>query len=275
MTPESAMNQAISESGSLKLNPRDFQNSSWLSKAEQQIAAGQFDVAWYSPACAGQQAPPLNLLSTASGIGLSATAATTGILSAAHMIPAIAVPVVGWVIAGVGALVGIISTIFQHHAAAVKRDLAFGCSALPAVNNAFSVIAQGVQSGNIKPNDAAGALDHIVSEFQSAGGAAINDSPWCNSNCEMEVILKGMVIYWKAQYGALAAQQAYEAAQAVASQGSTPSLTQSDLSPTVPVSASQALSPTSTPGGTSGFSLSAVPAWGWLLAAAFGAWAVL
>jgi hypothetical protein len=102
----------------------------------------------------------------------------------------------------------LISSIFTHHAAAVKRDLSFGCSALPAVNNAFSVIAKAVQSGQAHPADAAAALDQIDSEFQSAGGAAINDSPWCNSNCEMGVVLKGMVLYWKSQYTAMAATAA-------------------------------------------------------------------
>jgi hypothetical protein len=140
------------------------------------------------------------------------------------------------------------------------------------VNNAFSVISQAVQSGQIKPADAASALDHIESEFHSAGGAAINYSPWCNSNCEMEVILKAMIIYWKAQYQAIAAQQAYESEQAKASAGQTPSASGS-TSPAIPVS--QSVSSTPTPAGTSGFSLSAVPAWGWLALAAMGAWAVL
>lgn len=275
LSPTSAMQQAISQSSAagLKLNPRDFQNQAWLSVAESQIAAGAFNVSWYSPTCGTQQTPNVNILQTAGGLSLGATSATTGILAATHMIPAAAVPVVGWVVAGVGAVIGIISAIFQHHAQAVKRDLAFGCSALPAVNNAFAVIAQGVQSGQIKPSDAASALDQIVSEFHSAGGAAINNSPWCNSNCEMEVILKGMVIYWKAQYQAMAAQQSAVAAEAAAQAASAAQPAQSLPSPAV--SASQASVPTAVPAGTSGFSLSAVPAWGWITAALVGAWAVL
>jgi hypothetical protein len=228
ITPQAAMQQAIQESSGLKLNPRDFQNNTWLSKAEDQIAAGQFDIGWYSPSCAGQAAPNLNLFSTASGLALGTTSAAVGVLgpSGAALIPAAAVPVIGWVVAGVGAIVGLISAIFTHHAAAVKRDLSFGCSALPAVNNAFSVIAKAVQDGQIQPADAASALDQIYSEFQSAGGAAINDSPWCNSNCEMGVVLQGMVIYWKAQYTAMAATQAVVAAS------TSPTLTASDPSAT-------------------------------------------
>jgi hypothetical protein len=277
LSPTSAMQQAIQQSSGKNLNPKQFQNSAWLSAAASFIQSGALPATPpYGPDCSGQSAPNLNLFQTASGLALGTTAATVGFLASPSMsvIPASAVPVVGWAIAGVGALVGLISAIFRHHAAAVKRDLTFGCSAIPAVNNVFSVIAQGVQSGQIKSADAASALDHVYSEYQSAGGAAINYSPWCNSNCELGVILLGMVIYWKAQYQAMAAQQAATAAEATAQAAESSSAPGTSLpSPAVPVS--QAASSTTVPAGTSGFSLSAVPAWGWLLAAAFGAWAVL
>lgn len=205
LTAEQALQQAIAESSDLKLNPRDFRNSGWLSKAAEQVAAGRFDVAWYSPSCTGQEAPTLNAFQTDAGLALGTTSAGVGILGMTHVIAAAAIPVIGVVIAGVGVLIGLIGQIFAHHAAAVKRDLTFGCSALPAVNNAFSVIEQAVQNGQTTPDAAAAALDEIYSRFESAGGAAINDSPWCNSNCEMGVILKGMILYWKSQYAAMAA----------------------------------------------------------------------
>lgn len=259
LTPDAAMQQAISESSGENLNPKQFQNSAWLSAAASFIQSGALPVTPpYGPDCTGQGAPNLNIFQTASGLALGTTAATVGILASPSvaLIPAVAVPVVGWIVAGVGAIIGLISAIFQHHAQAVKRDLSFGCSALPAVNNAFHVIAQGVQNGQINPADAAAALDHILSEYQAAGGAAINYSPWCNSNCELGVILKGMVIYWKAQYAAMAAKQAAAAASAPAqsSQGG------SQVSEVVTGSPSPA-------GG-----LSAIPGWAWLVAAGFALW---
>ena len=256
-TPADAMQQAISESSGLNLNPKDFQNPAFLQTAEAEVAAGQLNVATYTGSSCAGGAPPVNLFSTAGGLGLSAASVTTGVLSSPSiaLIPATAVPVVGWVIAGVGALIGLISAIFQHHAAAVKRDMAFACSVIPAVNNAFSVIAKGVQSGQILPGDAANSLDQIYSEFESAGGnGSINTHPYCNSNCEAGVILKAMVIYWKAQYAAMAAQLAASASAAQnISQGG------SQVSQLMTASPSPA---------------SGIPGWAWLFAAALGLWAM-
>ena len=106
------------------------------------------------------------------------------------------------------------------------------CSALPAVNNAFQVIAQAVKAGQSTPADAASALDTIYAQFMQAGGAsgpagipdsgtAINKHPWCNAGCEMSVVLKAMVLYWQAQYLALISPAAAGSAQPAA--GSMPS----------------------------------------------------
>jgi hypothetical protein len=233
LTPEAALQKALSAYSGFHLNPKDdYTNPSGMTA---QIAAGQFDP---YPGCTGQ-APNLNVFQTDSGLALGTTSAAVGILgpSGAALIPAAAVPVVGWVIAGVGAITGLISTIFRHHAAAVKRDLDFSCNGLPAVNNAFSLISHAVQNGTMHPADAAAALPQIYSEFMTAGGASgsesgpgsipgggtpINDSPWCNSNCELSLALLGMVFYWQSQYEAMAAQQ--DAAAAAASQSVATSL---------------------------------------------------
>jgi hypothetical protein len=126
----------------------------------------------------------------------------------------LAIPVPGVNVA-VSFIGKIISGIFQHHAQALARDFNFGCSAVPAVNQAFEVLIQGVQNGTMNPLDAANALPQIYSEFMAAGGAsgslsgpggipgggtAINDSPYCNSNCEISIIVLGMVFYWQAQF---------------------------------------------------------------------------
>jgi len=145
ITADAAFQQALSAYAGKNVNSRDSGNPAWISANEQQIAAGQFNP---YPGCTGQ-APNVNLFQTASGLALGTTAAGVGILgsSSVGLIPAAAVPVVGWVIAGVGAIVSIIGAIFKHHAAAVTRDLNFSCGAVPAVNNAFRLIAQAVNPG--------------------------------------------------------------------------------------------------------------------------------
>jgi hypothetical protein len=230
LTAAQAMQEAIAQgqSAGLKLNPTAFQNATWMAKAESQIQAGAFDIGWYSPSCGSNPTPNMNLLAVGGGIALSAGGAATGIMVATNVISAATGAIVGAATLGIGALISVISLIFQHHAAAVQRDLSFGCGALPAVNNAFAVINQAVHSGQTTPAAAAQALDQINTEYQSAGqGGAINNSPWCNSNCEMGVVLKGMVLYWQSQYQAMAAA----AAPAPAS-SSTPAVAASAAAPT-------------------------------------------
>jgi hypothetical protein len=221
ITADAAFQQALSMYSGQQVNPRDSGNSAWISANERQIAAGAFDP---YPGCTGQ-APNLNLFQTATGVALGTVSAGVGILGphGAGIIAASAVPVIGWVIAGVAAIISIIGIIFAHHAAAVKRDLNFSCSTLPAVNNAFALIMQAVQNGTMNPSDAANALPSIYSQFMAAGGAsgsasgpgnipgggtAINNHPWCNSNCELSICLLGMVLYWQSQFQAMAEQAA-------------------------------------------------------------------
>jgi hypothetical protein len=278
LSPTDALTAAIKAYSGYHLNPNQVQNPAWLSAAESAIANATIGVTGgFGPDCVGQTAQPLNLLQTASGLALSGTATTTGILATASIIPAAAVPVVGWIVAGVGALIGLIEAIFKHHAQAVARDLQFGCSAIPAANNAMAVIIKGVQDGTILPADAANSLQEIYSQFMAAGGAsggasgpgampgggkAINDSPYCNSNCELSMVVYAMVLYWQGQFQAQAAQAAAVAAEAAAQAATT-----SQGGSSVPgiISSPAAV----------GSGLSAVPAWGWIALALFGAWAVM
>jgi hypothetical protein len=279
LTPTAAMQQAIAAYSGNHLNNRDFQNTSWLTEAESQIAAGAFDLGWYSPSCS--TAPSnVNLFQTASGLTLGTTAATVGILGSTGVLPAAAIPVIGPIIAGVGVLISIIGMIFAHHAAAVKRDLSFGCSALPAVNNSFALVAQAVSNGQMTAATAAAGLIEIYKQFMQAGGASgsasgpgsipsggtsINDSPYCNSNCEMSVILYAMVLYWQAQYEAMAASQA--AAAAVASSPSATVNTSQGGSQVPEVVAGEPVAASS--------GLAAIPGWAWIALGLLGAWAVL
>lgn len=276
LTPDAAMQAAIQAYNAYHLNSRDFQNSSWLQEAESQVAAGQFDIGWYSPNC-GTAPSNVNLFQTASGLALGTTGATVGVLASTAVISTATAALAGAVTMGVGALVAVIGLIFQHHAAAVKRDLSFGCGTMPAVNNSFQLVAQAVQKGQLSAQDAAAGIFNIYQQFMQAGGAsgtasgpgsipsggqAINDSPYCNSNCEMSVILYAMCLYWQAEYQALAAQQAAETQQAIAA--STPS----GVSTQTPAPSASTSSAASSSG------LSAVPAWGWIALALAGAWMV-
>lgn len=277
LSPTDAINEAIKAYSGSHLNPAQTQNQAWLAAAESAVANASIDVTGgFGPDCTGQTAQPLNLFQTVSGLALGTTSATVGVLGGTGIIAAAAVPVVGWIVAGVGALIGLIGAIFKHHAAAVARDLQFGCSAIPAVNNAMAVIIKGVQTGNILPADAANSLQEIYSQFMAAGGAsgsasgpggipsggkAINDSPFCNSNCELSLVVYAMVLYWTAQFQAQAAQAAAVAAESAAQSGT------SQGGSTVP-------GLVSSPQTTGSFSLSEIPAWAWIALAAVGAWAV-
>jgi len=218
LTVDQAWQQAVNLYSGAHLNTRTaFQgNPTWTAKAKDQISKAQFDINWYSPSCAGNTAPPLNLLQTSGGLALGTAAAGATLLKSTGVLTGLAVPVVGGVIAGAALLVSFISAIFQHHANAVRRDLAFGCSALPAVNNAFQVIFAAVNNGAATPQAASQALDQVYTAFMQQGGAqsptsipsggtAINDSPYCNGNCEMSVIVKAMVLYWQSQLAAIPA----------------------------------------------------------------------
>jgi hypothetical protein len=276
MTPDEAVAQAIQEYSGYHLNPRDFQNNSFLQLMSNTVKTAKIN---YTP-CANS-APPMNLLQTANGLAMGAAGATTGILVATQAIAASTGAILGAATMGVGLIISVIAMIFAHHAAAVKRDAAFECSSLPAVNNAFAVVQQAVQSGVSTPADAAASLDEIYSQFMAAGGAsggpngpgsipsggtAINDSPYCNSNCEMSVSVRAMVIYWKAQYETLAAQQAAEAASAEATSSSVATAPDA-IAATAPLSEQTA-------GGAPAITLQNIPKWAWILAGVAAIWAV-
>jgi hypothetical protein len=103
------------------------------------------------------------------------------------------------------------------------------------------------------------------------GGAAINDSPYCNSNCLLSICLYAMVLYWQEQFQTQAAQAAASAAQvaaASAAPGAPPAVQTSQGGSQVPEVVG------GIPPSPAGFSLSQIPAWGWIALAAVGAWAV-
>jgi hypothetical protein len=222
ITAADAFQKALSMYSGQHVNPRDSGNQAWVSAQVAEVQAGQFDVSASVPGCSAQ-APNLNLFSTVSGLSLSAARTGIGIATAVSAIAGTTAVALGAATMGAGLVIAVIGMIFAHHAAAVKRDTNFSCGALPAVNNAFQLINQAVQSGHTSPAAAAAALPEIYSQFMKAGGGsgsitgpggipssgnAINNHPWCNSNCEFSVTLLAMVLFWQAQYLAMADQQA-------------------------------------------------------------------
>lgn len=298
LTPMAALQQAIQMYGGDNLNPAQFQNNAWLSQAADAIQSGAIDTTGgLGPDCSGQAAPNLNLFKTASGLSLSAAAGTEGILASTGVIAATSTAgiALGAATMGVGLIVSVIGMIFQHHAQAVARDLSFGCQAIPAVNNALSVIQQAVASGAATAADAAQSLYEIYAQYMSLGGAsgsssgpgsipgsgtAINKNPWCNSNCELSVIVLGMCLYWSAQFAQQASEQEAAASAAASMSSSTPTAS-GEVAATAPLSAqttaTQATGATPTEIQTTETpvaSLQTVPTWAWLLAGAVAIYAL-
>lgn len=203
LTAAQAFQQAIQQSGFGPLNPRDFQNPTYLSKVAEQIQAGQFDTAWVSPSCVGIiSSNPTEDLSLTQAAGKIA-GATTGALATAAAGSAAGVAL-GAATFGIGIVVAILSAIFAHHAQAVEQEQQIECTVTAAANNSMNVLAEGVSSGQIAPADAATALNTLYSQYQAMAKPSFGTSPWCNANCELEIIMLGMVIYWQAQYNAMA-----------------------------------------------------------------------
>jgi len=188
---------------------RDFDPGGWVALGtgvENMVTSGQVSASAWSPNCAGMPAPNINMFQTASGLALGTTAAGVGILGMTHVLAATAIPVIGVAIAGAGAVIAIISTIFNHHTAAVRQEQQLGCAAIAAGNNAIALIDQAVRSGQMNPGDAAAGLDAVISKISAFVAPAVKHNP-CNANCELLVQFKAIVIYRKALYAAMAEAQ--------------------------------------------------------------------
>lgn len=213
ITPQEAVQQAISQASGDNLNPNISNNfSKWYS----QIQAGQFDTSWVSPSCSGIIAknPDLSLTEAAGSIA----GATTGAVgAAAGGFATAAGTALGVATLGIGAVVAVLSIIFAHHAAAVAQEQNLECVATAAANNAMNVLAQGVASGQIAPADAVTALNTLYSQYAAMVKPSWGTSPWCNANCELQILMQAMVLYWQAQYQAMADAQTASSAAAGAS----------------------------------------------------------
>lgn len=102
----------------------------------------------------------------------------------------------------IAGIVGIFSTIFQHHAQAVAKEQSTLCTAVPAANNYLNVIDQAVASGTASPQQGLQALDSLSSDFKSAVSGIYKS---CNAACVMQMCLDAAIATQRARYTALAA----------------------------------------------------------------------
>jgi hypothetical protein len=194
----------------------------------------------------------LALVGTASGLALQG-AVQTGLIVAGPATLGITIAIAG--------IVGIFSTIFSHHAQAVKKEQSALCAAVPAANNYLKIIDQAVQGGAATPQQGIQALASLVNDFKNAVSSITKD---CNAACVMTEELQAVVLVKQSEYQDLANAQAAAAAQAAAPvqvvTASRPNTTAPAAA--VPVSSYAGFYPSTSAPGTM-----AAPSW-WPIAAA-------
>lgn len=171
--------------------------------------------------------------------GLALTAASVPWAGAGTAL--ISAPLTFGISIAIAGIVGIFSTIFQHHAQAVAKEQSTLCTAVPAANNYFTVIDQAVASGQATAQQALQALASLSSDFRSAVSGIYKN---CNAACVMQMCLDAAVATQKAKYTALAAQQA-AAAAAAAQQAALPVQVKT-ATPSVAPGAAQSSGPAAT-----------------------------
>lgn len=120
-------------------------------------------------------------------------------------------PIAGAVVVAIAGISELFSVIFGHHAKAVANERSILCAAVPAANQSIELIAQAVSNGQATATQAVGALDQVVSGFQSAVSGIIHgadplSSGECNAACVMLSELRAIVAVLKSQYQDMAAQ---------------------------------------------------------------------
>lgn len=154
----------------------------------------------------------------ASSVKGSLTKAGSGIALNLVTAGTVAGPAAPFVIAA-GAILGVFSAIFNHHALAVAREEGTLCAAVPAANAAVGAIDGAVQSGQISPDVGAASLQNVLSEFDSTVAPIRKmDSGHCNAACVITEYFRAIVAVKVSQYQDMSAQQAAAAAAAAAQQ---------------------------------------------------------
>jgi hypothetical protein len=145
--------------------------------------------------------------------GSAAGLALTGVVQAGLMA---AGPLTLGISVAIASIVGIFSTILNHHAQAVKKEQSVLCSAVPAANNYLQIIEQGVQTGLATPQQGIDALNSLVRDFTNAVSSIEKN---CNAACVMTEELQAVVLVKQSEYqDMIAAAQAQAQAAAAAAQ---------------------------------------------------------
>jgi hypothetical protein len=145
--------------------------------------------------------------------GSAAGLALTGVVQAGLMA---AGPLTLGISVAIASIVGIFSTILNHHAQAVKKEQSVLCSAVPAANNYLQIIEQGVQTGLATPQQGIDALNSLVRDFTNAVSSIEKN---CNAACIMTEELQAVVLVKQSEYqDMIAAAQAQAQAAAAAAQ---------------------------------------------------------
>lgn len=118
-------------------------------------------------------------------------------------------------------IVGLFSSIFGAHAAAVKNEQTLLCAAVPAANQALQTIQAAVSSGQINPAAGIQALQSLQAQFNAAvqkirNGNDPTSSGQCNAACVMASELAAIIAMMTSQFQDLQAQQAAAATSAPA-----------------------------------------------------------
>jgi len=119
------------------------------------------------------------------GAGISRSTLGTTNQIAGGFVKAAAVdpePISKTILAGIGKLVGFIGGIFGgHHAAAVAREQATLCAAIPATNQALMQIDSDFFSGKITKDQAFSALDDLYQNFTQEVQPVLQDTAQSNN----------------------------------------------------------------------------------------------
>jgi hypothetical protein len=133
----------------------------------------------------------MKIAQTASGLAL--TGVNVGLMAAGAALG----PVTAGISIAVSSIVGLFSTLVNHHAQAVKTEQTTLCTAVPAANNYLSIIAQAVSGGQSTPQEGISALESLKGDFRSAVGSIYND---CNAACVMNMELDAIILVMESQF---------------------------------------------------------------------------
>jgi hypothetical protein len=199
LTPQEALSQTVSASG---VTWGNLSTSALLLQAVQQ---GQILDSNGQPAYI-----PGTADCAASGVSSGARDLALAGSGGSMVLTTLSAPSIGLIAAGpatlgisiaIAGIVGIFTTIMNHHAQAVKKEQSVLCSAVPAANNYLKIIVSAVPNGQATPAQAIAALQSLSSDFDSAVSSIRKMSGGsCNAACVMTEELRAIIAYLTSQY---------------------------------------------------------------------------